>query len=327
METDEANFDPEQDIRDYEKVAESLPVFCVSSRAYQQLRGRLKKDNFSNDGFKSVEDTEVPQLQEHARKMTEAGRALNCRVLLNDMNQLLNSMKLWASNDGTSQLSNQDKRGEQARLTQHLAQLDINLQHCVRDCVNSLRDELADNIFDAFGRTIPLAQVAAIPTAQSWANSMRWATYKATVRRSGVWNGAAGPHDFQAELWAPVAQHLAGGWERAFQRRLPDVLQTFVIRANNMLDNFHKDAISYAREHFINLSGVGLLDQQLSVYKQRITGIPAIIAAIIQDIQRDANRSFEPRVQQDMQPAYDVCTQETGKLGDYACDEEPRLTT
>lgn len=85
MAMDEANFDPEQDLRDYDKVAESLPVFCVSSRAYQQLRGRLKKDNFSNDGFKSVEDTEVPKLQEHARKMTEAGRALNSRVFLNDM--------------------------------------------------------------------------------------------------------------------------------------------------------------------------------------------------------------------------------------------------
>src|SRR6202012_838467 len=32
---DEANFDPEVDIQDYDKVAKSLPVFCVSSRAYQ----------------------------------------------------------------------------------------------------------------------------------------------------------------------------------------------------------------------------------------------------------------------------------------------------
>ncbi|RDL34493.1 uncharacterized protein BP5553_07621 [Venustampulla echinocandica] len=37
QEADEANFNPDEDIRNYEEVARSLPVFCVSSRAYQKL--------------------------------------------------------------------------------------------------------------------------------------------------------------------------------------------------------------------------------------------------------------------------------------------------
>jgi hypothetical protein len=97
------------------------------------------------------------------------------------------------------------------------------------------------------------------------------------------------------------------------------VLEASVVKATNMLDNFHKDAISYAREHFINLSGVSLLDQQLSTYKLRIKEIPAIIAGIIQDIQRDANRSFEPVIERDMQPAYDICTQERGQFAGRVC--------
>ena len=36
-EEDEENFDPAKDIRDYDEVARSLPVFCVSSRGYQKL--------------------------------------------------------------------------------------------------------------------------------------------------------------------------------------------------------------------------------------------------------------------------------------------------
>jgi hypothetical protein len=209
METDEANYDSEQDLRDYDKVAESLPVFCVSSRAYQQLQGRLKKDNFSNHGFASVEDTEIPQLQAHARQMTNTSRVLSSRVILNDICQLLFSMKLWADNNGTSQFTEADKRGEQARLTEHLAYLESILQQSVQECVDSLKEELTENIFDAFGRTIPLAQAAAIPTATSWGASMRWATYKATVRRNGVYSGAAGPQDFQQELWNPISTHLA----------------------------------------------------------------------------------------------------------------------
>lgn len=57
-EEDEENFDPENEIRDYEAVAQSLPVFCVSSRAYQQLNGKLQKDA-KIPGFSHVEETEV----------------------------------------------------------------------------------------------------------------------------------------------------------------------------------------------------------------------------------------------------------------------------
>lgn len=99
MDEDEENFDPDQDIRDYDRVAASLPVFCVSARAYQKLSGRLQKDAVHIDGFLDPEDTEIPRLQEHTKKLTEAGRIANCRRFLNELGQLLNSMKLWASSD------------------------------------------------------------------------------------------------------------------------------------------------------------------------------------------------------------------------------------
>lgn len=82
MQMGEASFDPEQDLRDYDKVAESLPVFCVSSRAFQQMRGRMKKDNFNHNGYTCPEDTEVPQLQRHAQQLTEAGRVMTSRKFL-----------------------------------------------------------------------------------------------------------------------------------------------------------------------------------------------------------------------------------------------------
>lgn len=57
-EEDADNFNPDEDIRDYGEVAQSLPVFCVSSRAYQKLSGRLKRDR-GVPGFNSLEETEV----------------------------------------------------------------------------------------------------------------------------------------------------------------------------------------------------------------------------------------------------------------------------
>jgi hypothetical protein len=57
-EEDAENFNPEEDARDYDAVAKSLPVFCVSSRAYQQMNGRLKHDA-TIPGFRDIEQTEV----------------------------------------------------------------------------------------------------------------------------------------------------------------------------------------------------------------------------------------------------------------------------
>ena len=65
-EEDEENFNPDSDVRDYEEVARSLPVFCVSSRGYQKLCGRLEKDA-EVTGFTTKEQTQIPLLQAHCR--------------------------------------------------------------------------------------------------------------------------------------------------------------------------------------------------------------------------------------------------------------------
>lgn len=84
IDEDEDAFDPDQNARDYDEVARSLSVFCVSARAYQKLSGRLKKDSVHVDGFTAPEDTEIPQLQEHAKRLTEGGRASTSRRSFND---------------------------------------------------------------------------------------------------------------------------------------------------------------------------------------------------------------------------------------------------
>ena len=113
-EEDEENFNPDSDVRDYEEVARSLPVFCVSSRGYQKLCGRLEKDA-EVTGFTTKEQTEIPLLQAHCEKLTETGRSANCRAFLNKLSQLLNSMTMWASSDGSGAHMTAEQRAREAR--------------------------------------------------------------------------------------------------------------------------------------------------------------------------------------------------------------------
>ena len=114
-EEDEENFNPEMEVRDYEEVARSLPVFCVSSRAYQKLQGRLRKEP-AVPGFESAEETEMPQLQAHCKELTKAGRSANCKRFINNLSQLLNSLVLWASSDGTGEHLTTEQREREAKL-------------------------------------------------------------------------------------------------------------------------------------------------------------------------------------------------------------------
>ena len=116
-EEDEENFDPDAEARDYDEVARSLPVFCVSSRGYQKLQGRLRKDPHIA-GFANIEETEIPQLQTHCEKLTENGRSANCKTFINKLSQLLNSLTLWASNDGTGEHLSTEQRAKETKFLQ-----------------------------------------------------------------------------------------------------------------------------------------------------------------------------------------------------------------
>ena len=124
-EEDAATFDPDQDARDYEEVARSLPVFCVSSRAFQRLTGKLGQGDFDVHGFQTAEDTEIPQLQAHIKLLTAGSRIKICQRFLNDFMQVLNSMSFWAFNNG---VMHPLPESEEQRESKHLRELILALK-------------------------------------------------------------------------------------------------------------------------------------------------------------------------------------------------------
>lgn len=148
---DGENFDPEAQLRDYTEVANQLPVFCVSSRGYQKLKGRLKKDG-DPPVFENVDQTGIPALQAHCTKLTEKGRTMTARRFLTNLSQLCNSLSLWSTSDGTtSHLSDTQKEKEAHNLEDQFKTLDKKLDDAIVQTMNDIKMELADSIFDRYG--------------------------------------------------------------------------------------------------------------------------------------------------------------------------------
>ena len=121
------NYNPENDLRDYEAVANLLPVFCVSSREYQRKCGRIASQA-EDDGFVTLEDTEIPQLLEHAKKSTNVSRARNCKKFLNNAIQIWQSLQLWASDTTTGEALTEEQ------MTAHASALDQDLENLRKVC-------------------------------------------------------------------------------------------------------------------------------------------------------------------------------------------------
>ncbi|QSZ34344.1 hypothetical protein DSL72_005935 [Monilinia vaccinii-corymbosi] len=323
-EEDEEKFNPENEIRDYEAVARSLPVFCVSSRAYQQLNGRLKKDAMI-PGFRHVDETEIPQLKAHCKKLTEAGRSASCRRFLNSFLQIVLSLSLWASDDGTSiSLSDSQKVADARWLQSELEDLEEKLDQAVADCIIDIKDSLNENIFEKFGEVITLAVDQAPHTVSKWgatvnkfdrdAGGLYWATYKAICRRGGgPYTNKNGAHDWNLQLTEPIMKHLASRWEKSFSRRVPSVLQGFTKRSNEILRTFHRGVEARSLKNGTGIAGLAILAQQLRTYEATFSILATEMLEAINTLQREANREFVPVVAKRLASAYTWCANEVGE--------------
>ncbi|KAE8553078.1 hypothetical protein TMatcc_007504 [Talaromyces marneffei ATCC 18224] len=277
-ETDASNFNPDVDVRDYDRVAQSLPVFCVSSRAYQKLSGRFQKEA-NVPGFQNVEETEVPQLQAHCKKLTEASREANSRRFLNTLDQLLNSLRLVTSSDGV-QVTDKQKATRAAIIEGTYNQLDKKIVEHIKNICDQIAEEIESDIIEACNKATPMASEAAIETVIRWGAPVNrfnrveggffWATYKALCRRDGVYANAQGPHDWNAKLIEPIMKAVAPGWEKIFSRRVQTILHNAGSESAKLLKEFHDTVYKKITQATGLLGSLHMLSQQLRIYQQSV---------------------------------------------------------
>ncbi|KAF2768799.1 hypothetical protein EJ03DRAFT_351811 [Teratosphaeria nubilosa] len=298
-EEDPESFNPDENLRDYDKVARDLPVFCVP-------------------GFESLEQTEVPRLHAHCKKLTVNGRQASCRRFLNLINQLLTSMGLWSSDNGSgANMTNKQRDYEREFLKRKLHELEKALEKGVSATLEDVEGTISEQLLEKFPAANKAASQLAVPTSSGWGahrndGGLYWATYKATVRRQGVFSGAAGPKDFNAELTEPVYKQLATAWEKAFQRRLPKILKQFDRSGSDLLKKFHAAVAARCRERGHGLARLGMLENQLQAYRAIFGDLATSVINQVNEKQREINREFTPVIARIMEPVYTTCIEESG---------------
>ncbi|KAI5858268.1 hypothetical protein GGS23DRAFT_586673 [Durotheca rogersii] len=300
-----------QDLRNYDEVARRLPVFCVSSRAYQQVSGRLQRDGFKGHGFKRLEDTEIPQLRAHIKKSVEGERASQCRQFLNELSLLTNSIKLLVTNATQPRAAEQQRLQQEISLKGVLRDLEKNLDALVKDTAQLVKNSVRELIYSVFDSSVQNAAAIAPKTVEAWGR-MSWQTYQATIVRNGVFSGVNGPCDFNQELFDPVSRDLVTGWVKAFQYRLPEILEQFSRKAQEHLGAFHRIVGGEDYQRRSSAEEVAILSQQIQTHTRMLDQLPSQLRGSMTEAQKAISRRFTPFIREAMRPAYRACLEEKG---------------
>jgi hypothetical protein len=321
-EDDGENFNPDAELRDYEEVARSLPVFCVSSRAYQVLEGRLKAETLTKGGYPTLADTEMPQLLEHCIKMTEVNRFATARNFLEDFTKLLFSLSVWSSNDGSGmKLSSEELEQERSYLSRCLDTLVTAMEKAGDSMMDSIEKAQDQHIGQLCDRAVKSA-VAKVPTTVDRWNkpqaegTIHWMTYRAILRRGGgpYTDSRKRSYDFNDDLSDPFQTKLTSGWSNCFEKALPKIFATFSRSLNLTLGTFHQAVSNRAQARGIGLKGVKYMARKKELWKDSFNTKSMALKKESSVVQKDVNRELAcPEITRYMEKTYTGCLSETGQ--------------
>ncbi|KAK1756044.1 hypothetical protein QBC47DRAFT_298399 [Echria macrotheca] len=301
--------------RDYQKLADMLPVFCVSSKAYLKKTGQLEKDE-AMSGFPDVEDTGIPGLQRHALSIAGAVRGAGLKAFFNNLhNYLANLMMQIVMSDRPLKLAEDMRAREKRILEDAINKLSDDTEGVITDVFNALGADMKSSIISRMRWAAARSSEAAIRTAESWgapraAGGLAFMTYRATCSRDGVFKGSQGLRDFNRELCEPMMKALATHWERYFST-IEGRLQGLVSQLSMSLDVFDK-VVRSRPELQKSMSYEFALIQNINAKTALKSRLPDWVS-LVKKGGKEANRAFVPAVQEIMIPVYRRAAAERGE--------------
>ncbi|RPA77305.1 hypothetical protein BJ508DRAFT_212931, partial [Ascobolus immersus RN42] len=310
-EEDPDNFDPSKPLRDYAEVEKSFPVFCVSSRAYQKLCGRLNKDGKATS-FADASETEIPALQTHCVTATVKHRKATALQFLNVFDQLLNSLSMWSIGSGNAVLDKRQFTQISAFVADRIAELDEALWNNAMNVVDGLKDTAQKRLYSVFPAAAASACKAAEPSIAKMDN-YHWCTYKALMRRQGVFTNARnGAMNVNGTLCEPVIKTVTVPWGKFFQTELNESFQNFWA-------SIHSTLYGSLQSLYPKFPALGLGEFQKQMLERQIEGLRTSarddingIVEFINNRQKEINRMFEGSVREYLSGTYTEVASQSG---------------
>ncbi|KAH8106194.1 hypothetical protein BXZ70DRAFT_422562 [Cristinia sonorae] len=194
-----------------------------------------------------------------------------------------------------------DRYGEPIGITPRLIK---DFKRVVDDCVDQLQHTFRDGLEEKCQVGAANAANAAVETSDTFAASMHWGTYRATLRRHGSWR-----RDLNVELSNPFTRQIASSWSKVFET---DLFAPFEKAANIVIIKLLKEVeASAALGLKERASGQGELS--LEEAKVALRKTLDVVRDTINTEQKEVSRCLAPHVQGQLVDGYDRAMEERGR--------------
>ncbi|XP_078688013.1 uncharacterized protein LOC144920054 [Branchiostoma floridae x Branchiostoma belcheri] len=308
--------------QDEEDIARGLRVFTVSSTEYLKLTNKLTRDGPAQV-FSSVHDTQIPALREFVHEMTNVRRQSGTEKLICSLGSFVSDIASYLLDEGTK--NHGTRMSAKSIFEHHLGELKTSLQPVLgtlqtdvdRSISICIHPKLKEGVQAAASMCQAVSKKWGAPTCKEnrQAGGLHYSTYKATVRRSGVYKSPTyGPIDMNEDLSSPLYNTITISWQKVFdngtlffsldncKQSVLRTLKEFLLKLRTELQALGMDADRVNR--------VG--QQQLNSTKMRLDNAVAELKEFITGQQREISRVMTPAVQNRMEPVYETCTNEAG---------------
>ncbi|KAE8314943.1 hypothetical protein BDV41DRAFT_563275 [Aspergillus transmontanensis] len=301
-------------VRNYGKLANELPVFCVSTKAYQKLCGRLRKEAHIT-GFTKPDDTEIPQLQRHCINLTEKARQASALRFLAQLKRLFQSMSLWSlATSGTHVMSDEKRRILETGFNLAVDDFREAMEKQVCEHSDSLLQTFRENIINRLDPAVEHGCVEFPRIVSRWNAPRReggiaFQTYQAICRRQGIFK----ERDWNRELANPLLDKIVGGWTRTFCVKIPLQLDEVAVSLEGSLQDFHNRAIALSDRSAPTDKNTETPEVMLSTYCKTLRYELKQVEASMRSEQRELNRIFPKTIETELHQAYQECAEQSGR--------------
>ncbi|KAJ1715580.1 hypothetical protein NYO67_2252 [Aspergillus flavus] len=299
--------------RNYKKIEDELPVFTASARAYQKLRGRLRKES-AVAGFTQLEQTEIPQLQRHCISLTERAREASAMRFLTQLKQLFQSISLWSLETGQAHIMSAEEIQElEAEFNSTMVELKETMVAEVEKHIDSLRHEFEKTIIRRFDPAVKHASEKIPGIISGWnaprsEGELHIQTYRATCRRRGMFREL----DWNQQLVNPLLKRVIQGWTTMFNEKVPGHFFQLKGDLAEILEQYHRRAIALVERRSVTKESKDMLDKALSICCKSMGEQLGSLEQSMISKQKEINRMFAETIRTKLMPTYEECAEQKG---------------
>ena len=309
-----------------QKMAEALAkklkrsqVITVSAREHLRLSG-LARTQVA--GLETVEQTEIPQLQQHMNEICRGyGVEAHIATLDRQLNTLVQEIKREISSQraglkervvATAKQKEDLRAAEKAARDFLVRDLEDSRERFVQD-LQSSEQLLAERI----RRAVDRAHSELDDTLRRWSRTHH-GTIRAVCRRGGVYVGTGGRNDFPEDLCKPILNGIAFAWTDFFGDKLTQLLEKWSSKLQGNAEEYRRQLMDRISQSKIVLpnevqAGVkGIFNTTEKIVDEILSQIRGEMETKITEKQRTLYERVPDQVQANMQSAFEEASQETG---------------